>query len=400
MSSQVYATRVVDDMRAVDPRAWDALLAQQASPTPFLQHAYLSALRETGCAMPQTGWQMLVLLLEDESGLAGAAPLYVKSHSYGEYVFDWAWADAYRRHGLRYYPKLIAAVPFTPVPGTRLLATDATARRALARGIRQVAAEQGWSSAHALFVDEADHQALAEEGWMIRQGVQFHWQQPADKPLHDFDALLASLQRHKRKNILQEQRRVREAGVRFRAVPGPLINDSQWDFFHHCYTLTYQAHGSTPYLNRAFFAAMAEKMPQNWVMFIAERDMQPIAASLVAVDPERRIAYGRYWGCTQFVPHLHFDACYYQPLAWCLANGFQRFEGGAQGEHKMARGLLPVPTHSAHWIADERFASAVDDFLAREGAGMAGYLDELRDRTPFKRSAGPDISPSDGSCAS
>jgi uncharacterized protein len=384
MTPGVYDTRLVTSAAQVDAAAWDALLLQQASPSPFMQHAFLAALEGSKSAEAATGWAPQFLLLEDAQGLAAATVAYAKSHSYGEYVFDWAWADAYRRHGLEYYPKLLTAVPFTPVPGTRLLARDAPARTALAVALRELARQRGLSSAHVLFMDETDAQALSEAGFMMRRGVQFHWQQNDTQPVSSFDELLATMQRHKRKNIVQERRRVREAGVLVRAVQGDDITTDLWDFFYRCYTLTYRAHGSLPYLTRRFFALMAQTMPQHWLMFVASREGQDIACSLLALDPQRRCAYGRYWGCTEVVAHLHFEACYYAPLQWCLEQGYRRFEGGAQGEHKMARGLLPVPTQSAHWIADPRFASAVDDFLAREGQGMAMVLDELRERSPFK----------------
>jgi predicted N-acyltransferase len=384
MSGGVYRTRLCARMAEVGAAAWDALLAAQPSPTPFMSHAYLDALQASGCAVAATGWQPLVLLLEDDDGLAAATPLYLKSHSWGEYVFDWAWADAYRRHGLAYYPKLLGAVPFTPVAGTRLMARDPAARRALAQAVLGLARGQGLSSAHLLFVDPADREALESAGWMLRTGVQFHWQQDPAAPARSFDQLLGSMQRHKRKNIAQERRRVREAGVTFRVLEGPAIGEEAWDFFHRCYTLTYEAHGSQPYLSRAFFAAVATSMAANWLMFVASAGDEPVAASLVAIDRPRRTAYGRYWGSTRPVPMLHFEACYYQPLEWCLAQGFERFEGGAQGEHKISRGLLPVRTHSAHWLADPRFASAVDDYLAREDRGIGEYLDELRERSPFR----------------
>jgi uncharacterized protein len=384
MTKQVYATRLIDSPEALPPAAWNSLLDSQASPTMFMRHDYLGALHATGCATASTGWAARWLVLEDTGGLAAAAPLYLKSHSYGEYVFDWAWADAYRRHGLRYYPKLLCAVPFTPVPGTRLLARDPQARLALAHAIRELAQSLKLSSAHVLLMDEADCQALSEAGWMLRSGVQFHWQQDRSDPVRSFEEMTQQMQRHKRKNIAQERRRVAEAGVSFEIFEGPQINEGLWDFFYRCYELTYQAHGSTPYLGRSFFAELAGKQAANWLMFVATRGSERIAASLVAIDRPQGVAYGRYWGCVVAVPHLHFEACYYQPLNWCIENGFGRFEGGAQGEHKMARGLLPVATRSAHWIADPRFAGAVDDFLAREGQGVAQYMDELRDRTPFK----------------
>lgn len=388
MKRQVYVTRLCEDPQRIDATAWDALLREQAAPTPFMRLAYLAALHRSHSAVPQTGWSPCFLSLEDGQGLAGAAALYTKTHSYGEYVFDWAWADAYRRHGLRYYPKLLGAVPFTPVPGTRLLARDAQARVALARAIRDLAQEGDLSSAHVLFIDDAEREAFETAGWMIRQGVQFHWTQDPTRPAASFEELLASLQRHKRKNIQQERRRVAEAGVHFTVHEGAAITADDWDHFYACYTQTYREHGSTPYLTRAFFAAMAREMPANWLMFRAWRESRPVASSLVAIDRERGAAYGRYWGSTEHIPHLHFEACYYQPLAWCIEQRFQRFEGGAQGEHKMARGLLPVPTWSAHWLRDARFADAVKDYLEREGAGVSAYVDDLRGHSPFRPSGG------------
>jgi uncharacterized protein len=383
-----YCARVCDDPCTVDADAWNALLAAQTNPTPFMRHEYLAALHASGSAVPGTGWTPSFLLLEREGALAAAVALYAKTHSYGEYVFDWAWAEAYARHGLRYYPKLLGAVPFTPVPGTRLLARDAAAREALVRALQALLARNPrLSSAHLLFVDEADRAALQAEGWMLRQGVQFHWTQDPADPAPDFAALLARLQRDKRKKIQQERRRVAEQGIVFSVHEGAAITPALWDFFHHCYTLTYAAHHSTPYLTRDFFARMAATMPGHWLMFVARGGSEagePIAVSLIAIDRPRGVAWGRYWGATEAVSCLHFEACYYQPLAWCLAQGFVRFEGGAQGEHKMARGLLPVATHSAHWLRDPRFADAVADFLQREGGGVAAYVDELRERNPFK----------------
>lgn len=382
-----YLTRVIDNPDDINASAWDALLAQQARATPFMRHAFLAALHRAECAVAHTGWTPRFITLWQDSALVAAAPVYFKTHSFGEYVFDWSWAQAYQQHGLRYYPKLLCATPFTPVPGPRLMAQDAHSRAALVRALRALAQSEGLSSAHVLFVDEADKAALVDAGWMLRESVQFHWTQDASQRFLSFEAFLAGLLRHKRKNILQERRKVLEAGVRFTVHEGADIDAPMWDFFHHCYTLTYQAHRSSPYLTRAFFAEMARTMPQHWLMFVAHRGDQPIAASLIAIDRAQRAAWGRYWGATEAVPCLHFEACYYQPLAWCIAQEFLRFEGGAQGEHKMARGLLPVKTASAHWLSDPRFASAVADFLAREGAGVEAWVDELREHGPFK--AGP-----------
>ncbi len=379
-----YVIRVHDDPAHIDAAAWNALLDADPAATPFMRHEYLLALHASGSATAATGWQACFVSVERAGVLQAACPLYLKSHSYGEYVFDWAWADAYERHGLAYYPKLLCAVPFTPVPGARLLARDARGRAALLRAMRGIAAQHGLSSAHLLFMSEPDRAAAAAEGWMLRSTVQFHWQNPSASPYADFPAFLAGLQREKRKKIQQERRRVAEAGVTFEVLEGAAIDAAAWDFFHRCYTLTYRAHRSTPYLTRDFFARMAATMAPHWVLFIARRGGERIAASLIAVDAERRVAFGRYWGAVEHVPCLHFEACYYQPLQWCIEHGYRRFEGGAQGEHKMARGLLPVPTHSAHWLAHPQFARAVADFLEREGEGVGAYLDELNERNPFK----------------
>ncbi len=384
-----YVIRVHADPATLDGAGWNQLLAMQQAPTPFMGLEYLLAMHASGSAVPETGWAPQFITIETQGQLQAAAALYLKSHSYGEYVFDWAWADAYRRHGLRYYPKLLGAVPFTPVPGTRLLARNAKARRLLVRAIGQFAREAQLSSAHMLFIDDADRAAFEAEGWMVRHGVQFHWTQDVTHPVVDFTDLLSRMQRDKRKKIQQERRRVGEQGVQFTALEGAAITPALWDFFYRCYTLTYEAHHSTPYLTRDFFQRMADTMAPHWLMFVAQREGLPIAVSLVAIDRDSGAAWGRYWGCTEHVPCLHFEACYYQPLAWCLANGFQRFEGGAQGEHKMARGLLPAPTASAHWLRDERFSAAVADFLASEGAGVEQYVDELRERNPFVKGEKP-----------
>ena len=382
-----YVIRVHDEPGGIESAAWNALLARQAAPTPFMRHEYLDALHRSGSAVPATGWHPQFLSLHEDGELSAACPLYLKDHSYGEYVFDWAWADAYQRHGLAYYPKLLNAVPFTPVPGSRLLARDDRARGVLLRAMAQLAHEAGLSSVHALFIDEAEQAAVAPDGadrWMPRSTVQFHWNNRAGEPYADFTDFLASLQRDKRKKIQQERRRVAAAGVGFTTRQGTEIEPADWDFFYRCYTGTYRAHHSTPYLTRSFFEQVAQSLAPHWLMFTAWRAGRRVAASLIALEPTRRVAYGRYWGAVEAVDCLHFEACYYQPLAWCIEQGYHRFEGGAQGEHKMARGLLPVQTRSLHWLAHPEFAQAVADFLAREGAGIALYLDELNERRPFK----------------
>jgi len=381
---QDYVIRVHEDPARIDASAWNELLDEQAEATPFMRHEYLLALHASGSAVEASGWSPRFIAVSRGDRLVAACPLYLKAHSYGEYVFDWAWADAYQRHGLQYYPKLLDAVPFTPVPGARLLARNTADRRLLLDAIRSLAMREGLSSAHLLFVADADREAAAAQGWMLRGTVQFHWTNRPAAPYPDFAAFLAELQREKRKKIQQERRRVAEAGISFDALEADGIGAEDWAFFYHCYTRTYRAHHSTPYLTRDFFSRMARTMSRHWLMFVARRGGERIAASLIALDPDRGVAFGRYWGCVEQVPCLHFEACYYQPLQWCIARGYLRFEGGAQGEHKMARGLLPVQTHSAHWLAHPQFAQAVAQFLEREGAGVADYLDELNERRPFR----------------
>ena len=382
--SNDYVTRVHDDLADIDPAQWDALVAASPLANPFMTHACLLALHRSGSATPDTGWQAQYLSLWRGDELWAACPLYVKSHSYGEYVFDWAWADAHERHGLDYYPKLLCAVPFTPVPGPRLLARDAPARDALLQVLAGSARASGLSSVHVLFMDDADREAAQRCGWLLRSTVQFHWHNRAPQPYLDFRDFLAALQRDKRKKIQQERRRVADAGVVFRVLQGSQIEPADWDFFHQCYVRTYRQHHSQPYLTRAYFDEVSRTLPAHWLMFIAELEGQRVAASLVAIDPVRRTAFGRYWGSVRAIDCLHFEACYYQPLQWCIEHGYLRFEGGAQGEHKMSRGLMPQPTWSAHWLAHPAFSDAVARFLEREGAGVASYVDELSERTPFK----------------
>ena len=356
-----------------------------------MRHAYLAALQSSGSAVADTGWSAEWVTLWAGEVLVAAAPLYVKDHSYGEYVFDWAWAEAYARHGLDYYPKGVVAVPFTPVPGPRLLAVDDVARDALLHALQAHCEQRGLSSLHILFADPCDQIACHAHGLMDRQTVQFHWTQRQPAPYCDFDDFLGSMTQEKRKKIRQERRKVADAGVQFQWRRGRDIASTDWDFFYRCYAQTYFEHGNRPYLQRSFFQSMAESLPDHWLMFLAYRlDGQPIACSLVALSdasPRPIAAYGRYWGALERVDCLHFEACYYQPLQWCIAQGVSRFEGGAQGEHKMARALMPVVTHSAHWLAHPAFSEAVGRFLEREGDGVANYLEHLQSRNPLRAPA-------------
>ena len=367
--------RILDTLDGVDPDRWDAL----AGGNPTLSFAFLDSLHRSGCASISRGWAPCYPTLWTGGELVGAAPLYTKSHSFGEYVFDWAWAEAYERHGLAYYPKLVSAVPFTPAQGARLLASDASIRGELAAALVTLARDSPVSSLHVLFPTPEDAVALRAQGLLERSGVQFHWRNAG---YDSFDAFLAALSHDKRKKIRQERRRVEEAGVTLRRATGREASGSDWDFFTHCYRRTYREHRSTPYLDRRFFAMIAERMPDNVLLVIAEREGKPIAAALDLFGAG--VLYGRYWGSVEYVPGLHFEACYYQGIEFCIERGIALFEGGAQGEHKHARGFLPEITRSFHWLAHPAFNRAVDDYLEREGSGIAAYVDELSDRSPFK----------------
>ena len=385
-----YVTRVDDDLSAVRALDWDGLLARQVAPSPFMQHAYLSALHTSASATPATGWTLQVVSLWRETPqgplLAAACPLYLKTHSRGEYVFDHAWADAYERHGLAYYPKALVASPFTPVPGSRLLAESDAARQALLTALLALCKNKDIASLHILFGSPQDLQTCTQAGLLQRSQVQFHWQ---NQGWRDFDDFLASLNQEKRKKIRQERRKVAEAGVTFRAVRGPDMTDIDWAVLLRCYQQTYWEHGNAPYLTPAFFEAMRRDMAAHWLLFVAEHEGQPIGISLIGLhldaQGQPQVAYGRYWGALARVDCLHFEACYYQPIAWCIQQGVQRFEGGAQGEHKMARALMPTPTHSAHWLAHPAFSEAVARFLEREQAGVENYLEALEQHSPLKK---------------
>jgi uncharacterized protein len=371
-----YDLRVVRTLKDIGADAWRAL----AGDDPFLSWEYLGAMHETGCASARSGWAPCYIALSKGGALQAAMPLYLKDHSWGEYVFDWAWADAYQRYGHEYYPKLTCAIPFTPVSGQRLLARDDAARLALARTALALASAKEVSSVHVLFPTEAESRLLQQAGFMLRTGVQFHW---SNGGYADFGEFLAMLTHAKRKKIRQERRKVAEAGVEFRRLAGREIGPKEWAFFHRCYCHTYRAHMSSPYLNLEFFKRLGETMPQHLMLALATKDGEPIAASLCVYDAGT--LWGRYWGAIDYVPCLHFEACYYQPIEFCIERGIKVFEGGAQGEHKLARGFMPVVTHSAHWLARPEFADAVERFLESEAQGIAAYVDELNEHAPFRR---------------
>ena len=376
-----FRASVISSLSDVSAPDWNRL----AGGNPFLSHAFLDALHASGSAAAETGWQPQFLVIHDGAELAAAMPLYVKSHSYGEYVFDWAWADAYHRNGVEYYPKLLSAIPFTPVTGSRLMARDASARTALLDFLRGQQQAAGMSSTHVLYPPEEEALALQEAGFMLRSGVQFHW---LNQGYASFDDFLQTLEHKKRKNIRAERRKVREAGITLRQVRGAVATEADWRFFHRCYGNTYAEHRSSPYLNLDFWLRIARSMPQHLLLVVAERDGQPVASSLVVHTADT--LYGRYWGAMEHIPCLHFEVAYYQPLEFCIANGIGTFEGGAQGEHKMARGFLPQKTWSAHWLAHPAFSDAVERFLERETGGIDAYLDELNERMPFRRRTPPE----------
>ena len=370
------------------PRAqWDEL----ADPGhPFLSHAFLAALETSGSVGAETGWQPHHLVVRDGARLRAVMPCYLKTHSYGEYVFDWSWADAYRRHGLSYYPKLLSAVPFTPATGPRLLAGDDHAAESMMPGLRPVLRAEldrlGASSWHVLFPSSRLAQTLERNGLAIRDGVQFHWRNHGYRDFQDFLDRLVS---RKRKSIRRERREVESQGLELRVVPGREISSELWDRFYVFYQMTYaRRSGHGGYLTRDFFHLLGDTMPERLMMVVARHGGRIVAGALNFVGGNT--LFGRYWGCTEEFANLHFETCYYHGIEYCIANGLERFDAGAQGEHKLARGFEPVITHSAHLILDPRFRAAIEDFLAREREAVLRYRDETAAELPYHRdAAGP-----------
>jgi predicted N-acyltransferase len=317
----------------------------------------------------------------------GAMPLYLKQHSYGEFVFDWSWAQAYEQHGMRYYPKTLCAVPFTPVQGPRLLCATSVdplpIRNALLAGLKTLVTQNELSSAHILFPEQSEIASMVEQGFMLRDSVQFHWENHA---YQDFDQFLSVLTMKRRKNIRRERAIVAAQNISFIHLPGLETSKSDWEFFYRCYENTYMEHHSSPYLSKAFFLELADTMPDNLHLIIASKDGERVASSLLIVDKPNAKAYGRYWGAIQYVDCLHFETAYYQAIEYCIRENIHIFEGGAQGEHKMARGFMPTTIHSAHWIVDQQFSKAIKLFLEREHQGIAAYVDELSEHSPLKSS--------------
>jgi predicted N-acyltransferase len=377
--------RLVGDISTIPAAAWDACAG---TANPFVSHAFLGALEASGSVGGRSGWRPCHAVLEDRAGrLRAAVPLYLKRHSYGEYVFDHGWASAYERAGGRYYPKLQGAVPFTPVPGPRLLvapgAEREAIRRALVRGLVELAEGQPVSSLHITFPDAEDAAVLEDGGLMLRTGLQYHW---SNQGYGSFEDFLAALISRKRKAVRKERREVAEAGVTLRVLTGNAIEPRHWDAFFGFYISTSDRKWGSPYLTREFFGELGARMPDRVALVVAERDGKLVAGALNLIGADA--LYGRNWGCAGDYRFLHFEACYYQAIEFAIARGLARVEAGAQGEHKIQRGYLPVTTYSAHWIRDPGLAAAVEDFLTRERAAIEQERVALMELSPFRQENG------------
>ena len=378
MSELPLIARIAPSVGSVPAELWDSLAG---SSNPFTSHAFLTALEDSGSVGADSGWLPMPILLESESGvLLGAAPAYGKGHSQGEYVFDHGWADAWHRAGGDYYPKLQIAVPFTPATGPRLLMADPALAPAMLQVIEKLVAQQGFSSAHATFIEPAQRQWFEDAGWLIRYDIQFHWE---NRGYADFDGFLGELASRKRKAIRKERAKAQD-GVEIRALSGDDIRPEHWDAFWVFYQDTGARKWGTPYLTREAFELFGERMGDQVLLILAYMDGEPIAGALNFIGQET--LFGRYWGCTLDKPFLHFELCYYQAIDHAIARGLARVEAGAQGGHKLARGYEPMQTCSAHYIRHPSFREAVADFLERERAGVSADQLVLGQRTPFKKS--------------
>jgi uncharacterized protein len=372
-----FSARLAEGVAALDAQEWDAVAGQG---NPFQSHAFLAALENSGSVGQGSGWQPLPITIEGGEGqMIGALPAYGKSHSQGEYVFDHGWADAYARAGGHYYPKLLIAAPFTPATGPRLLTQDKAVARALIAAAESVVEQNKLSSAHATFVETAQLDSFREADWLIREGVQYHW---FNRDYTSFDDFLAALASRKRKAIRKE-RAGAQAGLTIRLLSGSDLREEHWDAFWYFYQDTGARKWGQPYLTRPFFSEIGRTMADQIILIMAERDGVPIAGALNFIGGEA--LYGRYWGCREEVPFLHFELCYYQAIDAAIARGLSRVEAGAQGEHKIARGYEPVATWSAHFIADPGFRDAVSDFLTRERKAVEREIEFLGEMTPFKK---------------
>jgi predicted N-acyltransferase len=375
---------IIDSLDEVLSDSWNSL---QGTHIPFLRHEFLSALEKHHCVGKSTGWIPQHILIYEGETLLGAAPQYLKTNSYGELVFDWAWAEAYQRSGLNYYPKLVTAIPYTPATGPRLLIAPNEVREKIATQLIQAALEHAknlqLSSVHWLFPHEQDMQQLKQQGLLIRLGCQFHWNNlPGTEYYRDFDDYLDRFTSSKRKKIRRERRQVSEAGVTLQRLQGNELSDAQWQSVHRHYCSTFDRLSGYATLSLDFFRELSQTMPQQLIVIVAEHKGDTVASAICFRDDNT--LYGRHWGCDAHFQNLHFEACYYQGLEYCIEHKLQRFDPGAQGEHKISRGFLPTPTWSAHWIAEPQFRAAIEDFLQRETLGMQHYIQELSEHSPFK----------------
>lgn len=373
---------IIGAIKEVQPDEWNALAGEE---NPFLRYEFLSALETHHCVGERYGWiPQHITLRDDRHKLIGAVPLYIKDNSYGEFVFDWSWAEAYHRSGVNYYPKLVVATPYTPATGPRLLIDRNHDYPAIARTLIEASLQHARnlqvSSLHWLFTSAQDTQRLKDHGFMQRLGCQFHW---TNKDYESFDQYLQTMSRNKRKNINRERRHVKEANVELEIFDGHQATDQHWSTFHHYYESTFMKLGGYATLSKGFFQEVGQTMPDNIMLVMAKQDNKYIAAALSFRGTNT--LFGRHWGCEKEINSLHFEACYYQGIEYCINNGLKHFEPGAQGEHKIARGFLPTPTYSAHWIANPMFKDAISDFLDRETRGMKHYIKQLQTHSPFKQ---------------
>ena len=376
-------------IQALDPGAWDAL---GSADNPFTCHAFLAALERNRCIGPRTGWEPRYLTLADGRGIAAAAAAYVKTHSYGEFVFDFAWAKAYERVGRHYYPKLTLAAPFTPATGPRLLVRPDLDRaqfadRLLAQ-LERYAQAHGLSSVHALFLDEAGRAACERRGWLLRRDCQFHW---SNRDYASFEDYLGSFTAEKRKKARRERRRVAEAGVHFETRMGSELDERLLDHVYALHRDTFLRHGHEPYLTRAFFAEIARTRPDTLMVKLAVHGRQIVAAAIFFIG--ENALFGRYWGAAGDYHSLHFETCYHQGIEFCIERGLKRFEPGTQGEHKVSRGFEPTLTWSAHYVADPQFRAAIADYLAQEGAAVEAYAHEVQTHVPYRGRRGAEPLP-------
>ncbi|MBW0238011.1 GNAT family N-acetyltransferase [Pseudomonas sp. D1HM] len=368
----------LDSLSAISAQEWDALVPVAQ---PFLRHAFLTALEDSASLGPHSGWQPEHLLHYQDGQLQAALPGYRKWHSYGEYVFDHEWAQACERAGIEYYPKLLMAVPFSPVSGPRLLAARAEDGLELLAALPGYLEIEGLSSAHINFTDALADSALAQQpGWLQRLGCQFHWQ---NREYRDFQDFLDALSSRKRKQMRKEREQVAAQGFEFEWLEGREVTEAQWDFVYACYANTYAVRRQTPYLTRAFFSLLAERMPEAIRVVLARQGTRPVAMAFSLVGGDS--LYGRYWGCLAEFDRLHFETCFYQGMDYAIAHGLQRFDAGAQGEHKLIRGFEPVITRSWHYLRHAGLKAAVSDFLQRERVGVLAYADEARAALPYRQ---------------